>query len=135
EAERARNAGDLPKMIGFAKKALEQDREIMEDGDPNGFLYAAAVNQYFLEDRETARGLYREARKRAPSFYGPYYEEAKLLRGDGTNAAASVRPAALLWKFTRCFPPSDLKLIAEPDASRLGPPAPAEAPDCSDTAR
>lgn len=129
-AERARGAGDRGRMRAVAERAMAIDRELMADGDPWGFLYGAAVAQYFLEDREQARDLYHQARDRSPSFYGPYFEEAKLLRGDGTDVARAGQAAALIWTFIDCFPRSDLQATARTDAERLGLPRPSAPPRC-----
>jgi hypothetical protein len=103
EADSLRRQGRLREARPAAERALRADLELAYGyEDPIGFLYAAAVHQWLLDDVPSARRMYREVRMRAPSLYPAYYEEAKLLHaGTAANRAAA---AHLLWTFIHCFP-------------------------------
>jgi hypothetical protein len=113
EAEKAKQKGDLESMRSKAREMMALYREFVDVwADPWGYLYGGAVLQYFLEDYEGAKQMYANARAHGPMFYPPYWEEAKLVRGDGKNEAGNQAAARILWTFIECNPSSDLIAVA-----------------------
>jgi hypothetical protein len=131
ETEAARRAGDAARATALAKRMIEIDERIGSDyGDPLGYLFAAAARQYFLDDRPGARALYARVRRLGAPLYSAYYEEAKLLYGDGNWAEGRSGAARLMWTFIDCFPDSDLNAVARADVRRWNLERPAQPASC-----
>jgi tetratricopeptide (TPR) repeat protein len=120
-AAKAKDQGDEKGTRAIGMKLVDLDDELVQKyDDPWGYLYGAAAHQYLLGDVPKARELYRSARHDAPSLYPAYFEEAKLLHGDGTNEEADREAARILWTYVRCQPKSDLAPVAANDAKKWG---------------
>ncbi|MFO0652002.1 MAG: serine/threonine-protein kinase [Polyangiales bacterium] len=118
ELARARHDDDAVRRLALRMVAL--DRELHETyGDPVGYLYEAAVTQYFLNDVPRARTIYAAARRASPSLYPGWYEEAVLVLGDGTWEDGRRDAARLLWTFIRCHATPEIAVVARADAARL----------------
>jgi tetratricopeptide (TPR) repeat protein len=132
EADKALREGDRDRARSVGRRMLDLNRQLTEEWrDPWGYLYAAAGAQYFLGDYPRARASYAAARRFGPSLYGAYFEDAKLLIGDGTNPAQRREAAKLIWAFIECNPTSELVPIARQDAHRWVLEKPAEPTDCA----
>jgi hypothetical protein len=131
EADRARRRGDTRTERELVPRVLSTNLELARTfGDPMGYLYAAAVEQYFNSNVARARALYADARRVAPSLYPSYSEEAKLVRGDGKSEAGNREAARILWTYITCYPDSELTPIARGDAHTMGLPQPSGALPC-----
>jgi serine/threonine protein kinase/tetratricopeptide (TPR) repeat protein len=131
EAERARAAGNLPKMREIANEMVALYTEFENAwNDPWGNLYSGAARQYFLDDIEGAKRMYALARQKGPMLYPPYYEEAKLIIGDGSSPEATRAAATLIWTFIECNPSSPLLPVARNHAQEWRLFKPEELPAC-----
>ncbi len=120
DAELARARNDTASVHRLATRMVAIDRELHDVyGDPIGYLYEAATTQYFLGDTARAREVYAAARQATPTLYPAWYEEAVLVRGDGTWDEGRREAARLLWTFIRCHADAEITEVARSDARRL----------------
>ena len=131
EAEAARARDDASTVRDRARRMVAIDQQLHAVyGDPIGYLYEAAVHQYFLGDVPRARQVYAEARRAGPTFYPAWYEESQLLLGDGSYAAGRREAARLLWTYIRCHADPEIAAVARGDAARMHLEEPTERPSC-----
>ena len=120
DAELARARNDVASVRRLATRMVAIDRELHGMyGDPMGYLYEAATTQYFLSDIPRAREVYAAARGATPTLYPAWYEEAVLVRGDGTSEEGRRESARLLWTYIRCHADAEIGELARSDARRL----------------
>jgi tetratricopeptide (TPR) repeat protein len=121
ESERAKRGGDRATAEREARVSLAAAIELAHVyREPLGYVYAATAQQYLLEDVAAGRKLYAEARRLMPSNYPAYYEDAKLVLGDGKSPEGRAEAARLLWQFIVCHPGTALEPYARADAEKWG---------------
>ena len=121
----AKGDGDTVEVRRLARRIEQHALDLAHTyQEPLGWVYAAIVRQYLLEDVAGARALYAEVHHRAPWYYPGYYEEAKLVLGDRPTADQRSEAARILWTFIQCNPESPANVFAREDAEawQLGRP-------------